>query len=87
QVVDGNVNALVVEGDIFNASGEAALLPPLRLDLLTENQEVAASQTFDLEIGRLKAGASKEFEIRFDDPPAAAQSFRLTFPSADDDLD
>lgn len=84
-VVD-EVPMLIVEGEIFNVSGEATLLPPLRLDLLTEELEVVASETYDLDIERLAPGSTREFEIRFEKPPEEAQSFRLTFPSADDQL-
>ncbi len=82
QVTEGEGLALVVRGEIQNVTGEPTLLPLLRLELLTEDQVVLASREFDLAMDRLDAGMSQPFEIRFDDPPEPARSFRLTFPSA-----
>jgi hypothetical protein len=70
---------LVVSGEIANVAGEMRDVPPIRVGLLDgERREIDASR-FDPPQPALEPGAVAHFEVAIDEPPAAAESFTVSF--------
>lgn len=75
---DGEI-VIVVRGEVLNESGEACLVPPLRAELRSADEQVLRSLTIAPAKQRLAPGESTPFTNRFTNPPSGAVDVKVTF--------
>jgi predicted Zn finger-like uncharacterized protein len=71
--------ALLVAGEVTNASGGAMPVPKLRLSLTDANRQVLRSVDFSVAPTQLLPGESAPFQAMVDHPPSDATSATVTF--------
>jgi predicted Zn finger-like uncharacterized protein len=78
RLVDGK-SLLVIEGRVFNTTGDTRQLPPLEVALFDAAGDEVARWRVQPERGSLDAGQSAAFETRRENPPETAREFALSF--------
>ncbi len=70
---------LLVRGEVYNVSGSARLVPPLKVTLFDAQGRQLDFGLYEAEKRRLAEGEITRFEARLLDPPANAERFEVTF--------
>jgi predicted Zn finger-like uncharacterized protein len=78
RLVDGR-SLLVIEGRVFNTTGETRQLPPLEVALFDAAGDEVARWRVQAGARTLEAGQSAPFETRRENPPETAREFALSF--------
>lgn len=72
-------SALVVSGSVHNVSDHAVEVPPIRIEMLDEHDEVVGEQVTTTEDPHLKPGETRHFVVSLRDPPASAKDVEVAF--------
>jgi hypothetical protein len=75
---DGDRELLLVRGEVFNPAAEARDVPAVRVALLDGRGAEVAFALVNAAESRLDPGGSAAFEVVIPDPPATAESYRVT---------
>lgn len=75
---EGNREVLVVRGEIHNPARDARDVPAVRVALLDGRGQEVAFALADALASRLEPGAATRFDVTIPEPPAAAETYRVT---------
>lgn len=78
RLVDGR-SLLVIEGRVFNTTGQTKQLPPLEVALFDAAGDEVARWRIEADAKTLSGGQSAAFETRRENPPETAREFALSF--------
>lgn len=76
--LDGERELLIVRGEVHNPAADARDVPAVRVALLDGKGAEVAFALVNAQAGRLEGGAAASFEATIPDPPATAESYRVT---------
>ena len=79
RLAEGDVEVLVVEGEIINVTGHDRVVPWVRVALLDVDKRELEHQVFAAEDPALEGGGATRFTARLVNPPAQARNFEVTF--------
>jgi hypothetical protein len=79
---EGPREVLIVRGEIRNAGQVARDVPAVRVALLDASGEEVAFALVDAQSQHLEPGATTGFEVTIPEPPATAESYRVTLEGA-----
>lgn len=75
---DADRELLLVRGEVFNPADEARDVPAVRVALLDRHGAEVAFALVNAAASRLEPGTAAGFEVVIPDPPATAESYRVT---------